>query len=176
MNTELITPTPTPRKKSFVETIVLTIILCAIVFFLTTGIGCATTGGNSQQTMQNVSLVLNTAANAAAIIAIKDNPDNRKHVELAVTILDNLLVGGTYEPGAVVSALQPVIKELRKPEINLAVNTALNLYNALYGSRVKDKIGGNANAKLLLTALRDGVKMAAQTGNVNNPSGVEPPK
>lgn len=126
--------------------------------------GCATTGANSQQRIQNAALAINTAANAAAVIAIQKKADNKRHVELAVAVLDNLLVGQTYEPGAITAALQPSIKELNDPTITLAVNTALNLYNALYGSYVKGKIGSNENARLLLTALRDGAKASYYNG------------
>lgn len=151
----------------------LPILLAVLSFALISSgpIGCSTTGANTGQTVQKVSLVLRTAANAGAVLAIKDNPDNRKHVELAVTILDQLLVSGSYKPGELVAALEPVIKELRKPEVNLAVNTALNLYEGLYGDYVRGKIGGNENAQILLTALRDG----ARAGLVPNSTGLLPP-
>lgn len=137
---------------------ILPIILLTFALITIGPIGCATTGANTQQTVEKVSLVLKTTANAGVLLAIKDNADNKKHVELAITILDQLILSGNYKPGELVAALEPVIKELKKPEINLAVNTALNLYEGLYGDYVRGKIGGNENAKVLLTALRDGAK------------------
>lgn len=139
---------------------ILPIVLLASLIAFTGPIGCATTGANTEQTVQKVSLVLRTSANAAAVLAIQDNKDNAQHIQLAVTILDQFILTGEYKPGELVAALQPAIKELKDPLVSLAVNTALNLYEGLYGDYVKNKIGGNDNAKVLLTALRDGAKAA----------------
>lgn len=140
----------------FTKIIPIVILTCLFVAF--GPIGCATTGGNSQQTVLKVSSILKTSANAAVVFAIQDDANNKRHVELAVTILDQFILDGSYEPGKLVAALEPSIKELKKPLVRLVVNGVLNSYQLLYADYVKGRIGGNENAKVLLTALRDGAK------------------
>lgn len=116
----------------------------------------------SQQTLNDSAVLLRNAARNAAALAIQDNPDNRKYVALAVTTMDTFLVGADYTPGALVKAMEPVLKEVKDVRIALAVNTVTDFYEVFYGRYVKSQIAAaaNGNALLFLTNLRQGAAEA----------------
>jgi hypothetical protein len=124
--------------------------------------GCATSGGPvlTQQTLNDAAIVLEGAARGAAVLAIAKDAKNREYVQLAVAALDTFLVGDSYVPGDLVKALSPVVAKVNDPAVFLAVNTATDFYQAFYGRYVKGKVSENANAKMFLTALRDGAASA----------------
>jgi hypothetical protein len=138
--------------------LILTVALMAIS--ITTFSGCATAGGPTvdQQTIADSAIILKGAARSASALAIQKDVKNKQYVQLAVTTLETFVVGTDYTPGALTQALSPMIKDLNKVEISLAVNTVLDLYNIYYGRYVKGKIAGNETAVLFLTALHDGAK------------------
>jgi hypothetical protein len=125
--------------------------------------GCATSGQGpvlTQQTLNDAAIVLEGAARGAAVLAIAKDAKNREYVQLAVAALDTFLVGDSYVPGDLVKALSPVVAKVNDPAVFLAVNTATDFYQAFYGRYVKGKVSENANAKMFLTALRDGAASA----------------
>jgi len=122
--------------------------------------GCATTNGTGvdQQTLNDSAIILRNAARNASALAISKKDDNKKYVQLAVATLDTFLVGNDYTPGALTKALEPLIKEVKTVEVNLAINTVIDLYEVFYGRYVKSKVAANENALLFLKALRDGAQ------------------
>lgn len=147
--------------------------------------GCATTAGNgtggdtstnkppiiTQQTLNDAAIVLRSAARNAAALGIQDNADNRKYVQLAVTTMDTFLTGNDYTPGALVKALEPVVKQVKDLRVALAVNTVTDLYEAFFGRYVKGQIANaaNGNALLFLTNLRQGAAEALDLTTVAPP-------
>lgn len=148
------------------------IITTTVLLLVAVGVnsGCATTGGTAdgpqidQETLNNASVILRSAARNAAALAIQDNPDAIKGVKLAVAALDTFLVGDSYAPGELVKALEPVVKEVRDVKVALAVNTVTDLYEVFFGRYVKGQIAtaANGNAALFLVALRDGAVQALE--------------
>lgn len=151
------------------------LLLCAVSVMTT---GCKTTpsdpgaGGTNvvtgpvidQQTLNDAAIILRNAARNAAAIAIQEKPENRKYVELAVTTLDTFLIGNNYTPGALVKAMEPLLKEVKDVKYALAINTVTDLYEVFFGRYVKAKIGAAAdgNALLFLTNLREGASSALE--------------
>lgn len=125
----------------------------------------------TQQTLNDASIVLRSAARNAAALGIQDNQDNRKYVQLAVTTLDTFLTGNDYTPGALVKALEPVVKQVKDLRVALAVNTVTDLYEAFFGRYVKGQIANaaNGNALLFLTNLRQGAAEALDLTTVAPP-------
>lgn len=115
-----------------------------------------------QQTLEAAAIVLRNAARNASALAIQEKPENRKYVQLAVTSMDQFLTGTDYTPGALVKALEPVLKEVKDLKVALAVNTVTDLYDAFFGRYVKGRLAGvaNGNALLFLTNLRQGAAEA----------------
>lgn len=114
------------------------------------------------QTLANAAIILRSTARSAAVLGIQESPDAKKYIQLAVVTLDQFIVGTDYTPGALLEALQPVLKEVREPLVALAINTSLDLYEVFWGRYVKNKIRANENAHLFLTSLRDGAKSALE--------------
>lgn len=128
--------------------------------------GCATAptdpievAAQKQEMIQNASVILKSASGGAAMIAIEKKPENVKYVALAVAALDTVLGGTDYTPGALVKAMEPVLKEVRDAKVKLAINLVLDLYQL---SHKRYALNSNENAKLFITALRDGAKQASQ--------------
>lgn len=158
-------------KKIFALIPVLALLALSVSF-----VGCAHTptgdGGDGatnapvidQQALESAAIVLRNAARNASAIAIQEKPENRKYVQLAVTSMDQFLVGSDYTPGALVEALKPVLKEVKDVKVALAVNTVTDLYDAFFGRYVKGQIAGaaNGNALLFLTNLRQGAAEALE--------------
>jgi hypothetical protein len=130
------------------------------LFAVILAMGCAHTPEDRVQTIQDASIILRNVARGAAAVAVDENPANKKHVQLAVATLDTFLTGEDYTPDALVKALEPVLKEVRDVKVNLAINTAIDLYDVLYGRHVRRKVQSDETARLFLTALRDGAKQA----------------
>lgn len=164
-------------KKFFALTSVLA--LLALSVSLTTGCKTAPTNPDGsvvtnappvidQQTLEAAAIVLRNTARNAAALAIAEKPENRKYVQLAVTSLDQFLVGTDYTPGELVKALAPVLKEVKDLKVALAVNTVTDLYDAFFGRYVKGRLAtvANGNAILFLTNLRQG---AAEALNLTTP-------
>lgn len=137
------------------------VIAVASIAFLT---GCASTGGLSKQNTQDAAIILRTAARGAATVAIAKNPDNTKYVQLSVAAMDTFLVNGNYQPGALVKSLSPMVKEVKSPEVALAINSVTDLYEVFYGRYAKNQIAQNETASLFITALRDGAQSALVGG------------
>lgn len=144
--------------------------------------GCATSSGGTggpvvdQQTLNDAAVALRSAARVAASVAISENPTKpevRQYIQLAVTALDQFAVGTTYEPGKLVEALKPVLKDVNDPKIGIAINTVTDLYEVFYGRYVKAKLAENANAKMFIQALRDGAASALEITPTTPPP---PPK
>lgn len=135
-------------------------LVCIFIIFCQ---GCASIGENANQpNKQDAAVILRTAARGAATVAISKDADNKTHVALALSALEVFLVGNDYTPGALTKALEPTFKELKNPEIALALNTVIDLYDVFYGRYVKGQISRNETALLFLTALRDGAKQALE--------------
>jgi hypothetical protein len=144
------------------------LIVSVIALTLGFAIGCATAPANAtpeqiaavqaanQQKLNDSAVILRNLARTSATLAISDDQSNAKHVKLAVVTLETFLTGASYEPGALTTAMQPVLKEIKDPKINLAVNSILDLYQIFYGRIAKDKISQNEIARTLLTAIHDG--------------------
>ena len=130
--------------------------------------GCTTVGGTgdpvvSQQTLNDAAIILRGAARGAAAIAIQEKPDTRKYVQLAVTILDQLILDeGNYTPGALVDALKPVLKEVNDVKIAIAINTVTDLYEVFYGRYIKARLKEKENAYMFIKSLRDGAASALE--------------
>ena len=146
------------------KTVAVTIVICAVALFALGG--CASTPTDpsqpqaESQNLDEASTALRIASRGAATYAITKDAKNEQHVRLAVTVLDEFLVGNAYTPGALSDALKPHFKELRDPGIKLAIDTALDFYQIFYGRTVRGKVGEQAAARLLITALRDGARDA----------------
>lgn len=144
----------------------LALTLALAVVVTSTFTGCATRATPNtdihaeHQTLNDVSIILRNAVRSAGAIAIQENPDAAKHVRLVAVVIDTFLIGGNYQPGALVKALEPVVKEFKDVKVALAVNTATDLYEVFYGRYVKDRIAERINAVILLAALRDGALQA----------------
>lgn len=145
----------------------LTAVMLAVAMLIPIGTlplltGCATTstGQVDEQTIQDVAIALRSAARSASLLAVEDNADNVKYVQLAVTVLDQFLVGDDYTPGALVKALEPVLKDVNDAKIKIAINTVTDLYEAFYGRYVRGQVKANATAFLLLKYIRDGAAAA----------------
>lgn len=128
----------------------------ALSLGLLLGSGCTTLTTTQQQTLDQTAAVLRGAARGVAVLAIADNPDNTAKVKAAVTTLDALILSGNYDSPSVLTAFDPLIKQIAKPEVRLAVGTTLDLYQIFVGRYVVGQVNGNPVAKQLLTALRDG--------------------
>lgn len=144
----------------------LTIAAIGTAIILSSLCGCATAptdpveaAAQKQEMIQNASVILKSAAGGAAMIAIEKKPENRKYVALAVAALDTVLGGADYTPGALVKAMEPVLKEVKDAKVKLAINLVLDLYQL---SHKRYALNSNENAKLFITALRDGAKQASQ--------------
>jgi hypothetical protein len=136
------------------------------------GVGCASApaGATADQqaavaaqnakTISRIALSLKTASRGAAAVAILKDPKNRENVQLAVTALNTFLVGTDYSPGALSSALKNNVKEVGDPQIQIAVDMVIDLYEAAWGEQAKGKIAQNAIAAAFLNALRDGAQEA----------------
>lgn len=127
---------------------------------LLVGPGCTTLTPPQQQTLDEAAVVLRSAARGAGVLAISENPANAAKVRAAVTTLDALILSGNYDSAAVLTAFDPLMKQIQKPEIRLAVGTTLDLYQLLIGRYVVGQVNSNPVAKALLTALRDGGQQA----------------
>jgi hypothetical protein len=166
--------------------IILAPVLALLALSVSLFTGCTTTAGNStggvtstnqpppvitQQTLNDASIVLRSAARNAAALGIQNNADNRKYVQLAVTTLDTFLTGNDYTPGALVKALEPVVKQVKDLRVALAVNTVTDMYEVFFGRYVKGQIANaaNGNALLFLTALRQGASEALDLTTVAPP-------
>lgn len=117
------------------------------------------------QAIQDAAVIVKGAAREAAGLAIAKDAGNAKFVNLAVTTLDTFLVGKDYTPGALTSALGPVLKEAQDAKVRLAVNAVADLYQIFYGRYAKSQIAQNETAALFLTALRDGASQALPVTN-----------
>lgn len=115
-----------------------------------------------EQTLQDAAVILRGTARSAAVLALEDKPSARKGVELAASVLENLVIGETYTPGDVTEKMKPIIKEVNDPKIALAVNAVLDTYTIFYGRYAKGQIRQNATAALFLNALKDGAKDALE--------------
>lgn len=124
------------------------------------GPGCSTLSTSQTQTLEQSAVILRSAARGAAVLAISENPANVAKVRAAVTSLDALLVSGNFDSAAVLAVFDPLIKQIQKPEIRLAVGTTLDLYQLLIGRYVVGQVNSNPVAKSLLQALRDGGQQA----------------
>ena len=142
--------------------------LLLIVSFGTTGCSTVNPDGTTsgpvldEQTLADAALILRGTARSAAVLALEDKPSSRKGVELAVSVLDNLIIGETYTPGDVTEKMKPIIKEAGDPKIALAVNAVLDTYTIFYGRYAKGQIRQNQTAALFLTALLNGAKDALE--------------
>lgn len=146
------------KLKTLAATLALLTLVAAPLTFTT---GCQTPNGQvSDQTLQDAAIVLRSAARGAALVAIEDKPGNARYVQLAVTVLDQFLVGDDYAPGALVKALEPVLKEVSDMKVKLAINTVTDLYEVFYGRYVRGQVKGNTTAFLLLKYIRDGAQQA----------------
>jgi hypothetical protein len=139
-----------------IKTLIYSVLLTISVSMFT---GCVTTPGTTgidPQAIKDSAVILKNAARDASALAIGENPDNAKIVNLVVTGLDTFLLGTDYTPGALTKAISPMVKEVKDVKVNLAINTVLDLYQVYYGRYVKQQIAANDNAVLFLTSLRDG--------------------
>lgn len=110
------------------------------------------------QSREDAARILKVATSAAAEVALQKDLDNRRHIELAVAILETFLIGTDYSPDALTKALAPVFKEVRDPAIELAIKFAGESYQIAYGRHAKNRIAQNQTAFLFLQAIRDGAK------------------
>jgi hypothetical protein len=139
-------------------------LVAASVLSLSFLAGCKTTpdgsSGITPQQIQDSGVVLKNLARSTSLLAIEKDQDNRKYVGLAVDALDTFLVGTNYSPGLLSTRLEVVFKEVRDVKIQIAMNSALDLYEIYYGRYVRDQVSGNETARILLTSLRDGAHEA----------------
>lgn len=146
-------------------TALLMVLLLLAVSFVTPG--CTTTSGGSgpvvdQQTLNDAAIALRSAARVAATVAMQEKPEARQYIVLSVTVLDQFAVGENYEPGKLVEALKPVLKEVKDAKVAIAINTTTDLYEVFYGRYVKAKLYSNTNAYMFVKALRDGAAQALE--------------
>lgn len=141
--------------------------LLLIVSFGVTGCKTPNPDGTSgpvfdEQTLQDAAVILRGTARSAAVLALEDKPSSRKGVELAVSVLDNLIIGESYVPGDVAEKMKPILKEVNDPKVALAVNAVLDTYTIFYGRYAKGQIRQNQTAALFLNALLLGAKDALE--------------
>jgi len=127
---------------------------------LTTGCVTGPDGQPDEQTIQDAAVILRGTARSAAAIAIDENPENTKYVQLAVTVLDQFLVGDEYTPGALVDALEPITAKVSDVKIKVALNTMTDLYEIFYGRYVRGQFKGKSTAFLMVKYMRDGAAQA----------------
>lgn len=107
--------------------------------------------------LEKLTAILKLAVSDAVVIAAEDRKaETRGHILLARSILDGLLLSGKTTPSDVGAALAAELK-IAKPEVRLAINTALGLYEVYYGDYVKGKIDQNVYAAYLLKGAVDGI-------------------
>ena len=86
----------------------------------------------------------------------------------AVIVLDDLVLSDTFNSGEVVEALGNALKvnELQdNPEIKLAAELVLDLYEVKYKELAKRGVDKNEVAKIVLVSITDGIKKALNSIN-----------
>lgn len=132
--------------------------------------GCTTLTEPQAESLNRTSRFVEGLAYDAGRLALSLKPENRQHVEQAVTAIDQLLLSEVYDPSAVKEALRPVFAKIKDPWVELACNQAVNAYDLAVGQFVKGEIAKSPVAHDLLAALRDGGKRALNPGGADTMS------
>lgn len=138
--------------------------LAALLIGLTTlNTGCMTTKAPDGTTVvdtnrvEKLALVLKTTVSDVVILAAEDRKqETRNRIILARNIINGLIATGDTTPSDLQNALAPQLRDA-KPEVKVAVNTAISLFEIYYGDYVKGKVGGNFYAARFLTATVEGI-------------------
>lgn len=152
--------------------------IAALVLILLASVACRTTstvttnpdGSLSTNTVRAVdvpqlALGLKTLAQSATVYGttgdrLAKHPEIKTDLTAAVSAIDLLLAKNSYDLTSIQLALNQVTaKESASTaqEIQLGAATVIALYQSNYSMAVSDKINGNANARVILLALRNGI-------------------
>jgi len=125
--------------------------------------GCMTTKAPDGSTVvdtnrvDKLANVLKTAVSDVVILAAEDRKqETRNNILLARNIINGLIASGETTPGSLQDALAPQLRNA-KPEVKVAISTAIGLFEVYYGDYVKGKVGGNIYAAKFLTAAVEGI-------------------
>jgi len=138
--------------------------LAALIVGLTClNTGCMTTKAPDGTTVvdtnrvEKLAAVLKTTVSDVVILAAEDRKqETRNHIILARNVINGLIATGDTTPSSLQDALGPQLRNA-KPEVKVAISTALGLFEIYYGDYVKGKIGGNIYAAKFLTAAVEGI-------------------
>lgn len=93
---------------------------------------------DKEQTAKDAAIILKGSTRSATILALENHPEKaRQYINLTVEALDSFILQQDKSPTAFRRALEPVVKEASEPEIQIAVNTVLDLYEIFYGRHIK---------------------------------------
>lgn len=138
-------------------------VVCAIAVAVTSSLtGCATTGGTpgviDTNKLAKGAILLKTTVSSSIIVATEKDTNAVTYIKMVGGLLDAIIGGTDFTPQKLEKALSELnIKELKKPEARIAINTVLGLYEIYYGDYVRGRLEGNQTALVLLRAIRDGI-------------------
>lgn len=134
------------------------------VVTLTTG--CKTTDGQPVYTVdkaQKVAAVLKSTARSGVVIAWTKDKNSTPYFKASALALAKFVTGSDLSPTALQLALQETsIRELKTVEAQLAMNTAIGLYEVFWGDMVRERVTGNEPLKVTLQGLVDGILLGVQ--------------
>ena len=132
--------------------------------------GCSTTGGSTTpgtidtNKLQKGAILLKSTVSSSVIVATDKDTNAVVYIKMVGGLLDAIIGGTDYTPAKIEKAISELnIKELKKPEARIAINTVLSLYEIYYGDYVRGRLEGNQTALVLLGAIRDGINQGLGT-------------
>ncbi len=155
-------------------------ILCAVLivfgpaFFLS---GCATTNPTpgpvtpyyTTNKAQQVAVALKGIVRSGVVMAYAQDTNSLAYCRAAGIALNQFVLGKDLSPTALNNALaNSSAKEFKTPEIQLAITTAVGLYEVFFNDMVQANITDNSPLKITLTGFVDGINagVADATGFV----------
>lgn len=130
--------------------------------------GCATTSTPTTpvytvEKAHKVAAVLTSTARSGVVIAYTKDPNSTAYMKAVATGLATFVTSSDMSPGALQVALSATsIKELKTIEGQLALNTAIGIYEVFWGDMVRDNVSANVPAKVTIQGLIDGLLLGVQ--------------